>query len=126
MAMGYSSDSATQTGTATMLPLIRRTIERKRYLLIKQATDARQRGHLGDKADAEMRLRFLSSIQERLHAESALADRPKLFISFSTQHGQRYYEKVAAKATSHGFDVHDGFKRPREANVLRAVHKAIA
>ena len=112
-----------------MLTQIRKAIGLKRTKLIQQILKARAEGALELKADAEMRLRFLISLQDRLQNESLPIDRPTLFISYSrtSRDGSgNYYARAEAAARSIGFEVHNGFRRTLDVNVLRAVRSAIA
>ena len=108
-----------------MLQKIRQSITAKRSVLIRAATAAGREGDLERKADAEMRLRCLLKLHSTLQAEIAPTERPKLFVSFSVRDASGYYERAARRAAEIGFDVHDGFKRRADANVLTAVRHAI-
>lgn len=76
-----------------------------------------------------MRLRFLISLQNRLQNEAQPSDPPTLFISYSRSSrdtASHYYARAESAAKSLGFEVHSGFRRTLDTNVLRAVRSAIS
>jgi hypothetical protein len=105
---------------------LRRAITTKRAHLVRDAAAAARDGNFARKSDLQMRIRFLLGLQERLQNDARVAERPKLFISFSTKSGAGYYKKASQHASAYGFDVHDGFKRTDDTNVLKAVRNSIS
>jgi hypothetical protein len=72
-----------------------------------------------------MRIRYLLSLKKRVDSASALQSPPRLFVSFSKQHGSVYYEKVKKHAAALDLEINDGFQRTDDPNVLTAVRAAI-
>lgn len=100
-------------------------ISRQTSLLIAQAREAAARRDTRAKADAEMRIRFLITLRKQVDAASRSYPHQSVFISYSPNSGQHYFEIAAEIAGRYGFEVITGFQKPEAENVLQVVLEAI-
>jgi hypothetical protein len=104
---------------------LHRAIKSKRKQLVTAAVRAHRGHEQSDKAQAQLRIRYLDRLLEQLERDELLASTPQLFVSFSREHGEGYAEKVRALAPSFGFEHVTGFDDRRAPNVLSAVRTSI-
>jgi hypothetical protein len=102
-------------------------LRQQRSRLIQEAMEAAESGNLQRKWDKQMRIRFLTKLRQLAEERKVPIDKPSVFISYSKNTGQTYFE-VAAKLgrEEFGVDIVTGFDSQTGEFVLTEVLKAIS
>lgn len=101
-------------------------LAQKKSTFVQKASESSSRGDLAEKADSEMRIRFLVRLRARAEQNPPILPSQSVFISYSQRTGAKYYELAKNIALSQGFEVITGFQHPESQDkVLRTVMDSV-